>query len=253
MRKILSIAGFDPSGGAGVFIDSLVALEHGFFCYSSLTTLTAQNSQGVKNFKFIPVNFFPRQLEVLFEEGEIEGLKLGLLGKKRIAEIVASFIQENNFKFVVCDPILISSSGEWLVEKGIISAYRKKIFPLSICTFNAIEAERFFGYCDDLEELLSRVSEFSSSFVIKGGHYPGEVTDYVFHQGEVRSFTLPRLTKEVRGTGCAFSTSLLCYLLLGKDIFEAAREAKYYVYEKIKRAEKIGRGKYQMIFGGKER
>jgi hydroxymethylpyrimidine/phosphomethylpyrimidine kinase len=250
MRKILSIAGFDPSAGAGVFIDSLVALEHGFFCYSAVTTVTAQNSMGVKDYKYTSIKLFQNELEALAEEGDIEGLKLGLLGKRKFAELAASFIRKNEFKFTVCDPILISSSGERLAEKGIISAYRKIIFPLSISTFNAIEAERFFGYCDNLEELFARVSEFSPSFVIKGGHYPGEVTDYVFHQGEVRSFTLSRIDKEVRGTGCAFSTSLLCYLLLGKDIFEAVKEAKYYVYEKIKGARKIGQGRYQMVFRG---
>ncbi len=249
MRKILSIAGFDPSGGAGVFIDSLVAMEHGFFCYSCLTTVTAQNSQGVKDFKYIPLKLFQNELKALTEEGNIEGLKLGLLGKGRFAEEVPPFIKKNNFKFTVCDPILISSSGERLSEKRIVSAYKEKVFPLSILTLNAIEAERHFGYCDDLEELFAQVSKFSSTFIIKGGHYPGEATDYVFHQGEVRSFTLPRIDKEVRGTGCAFSTSLLCNLLLGKNIFEAAKEAKHYVYEKIKSAKKMGRGRYQIIFG----
>ncbi len=250
MRKILSIAGFDPSGGAGVILDCLVALEHGFFCYAAVTTVTAQNSQEVRDFRYVPLKVFKDELDVLFEEGGIEGVKLGLLGKAEIAKRVARFIKKSRLQPVVCDPVLLSSSGQLLSQKKIISVYREDIFPISIPTFNAIEAERFFGFSDDLGELFSCISEVSSSFVVKGGHLKGSATDFVFHQGEVRSFTLPRLKKEVRGTGCAFSTSFLCNLLMRKDVFEAVKEAKYYVYEKIKKSKRIGKGRFQMVFEG---
>lgn len=249
--KILSIAGFDPSGGAGVLVDFEVAREHEYYCYASITSLTSQDSKKVTGVYPVETKVLKETLSVLLEEGTISGLKLGLLPKVSLAEIVRDFISNSRVKPVVCDPVLSASDGTMLVDKEMLNFYKKEIFPLvDVVTYNVMEAEVFTGLnIEQLEELVARLSEFNSRFIIKGGHYQKHrAMDFVYDNGVFTSMSLPVLEKEVRGTGCAYSTSLLCCLLNGLDFVEAAKTAKNYVYEKIKTSQKLGQGIYQFIW-----
>ncbi len=251
-NKILSIAGLDPSGGAGVLVDFEVAREHGYYCYSAVTSLTSQNSKQVVGVYPVEAKVLKETLSVLFEEGEISGLKLGLLPRARLAEVVRDFVLNSQIKPVVCDPVLNASDGTALVAKEMLNFYKTEIFPLAdVVTYNVMEAEIFTGLnIEHLEELVARLSNFSSRFVIKGGHYQKHrAMDFIYDNGNFTSISLPVLEKEVRGTGCAYSTSLLCFLLRGQDFMEAAKSAKNYVYEKIKNSQKLGQGIYQFVWG----
>ncbi len=249
--KILSIAGFDPSGGAGVLVDFEVAREHGYHCYGAITSFTAQNSQKVSGVFPVEKEVLEETLASLLAEGGIFGIKLGLLPEVELAEVVKEFLLKTKIRPVVCDPVLNASDGTPLVAKEMHNYYRKEIFPLAdVVTYNVTEAEIFTGLnIEQLEELIARLSQFNKQFVIKGGHYQEHrAMDFVCKEDEFIPMSLPVLEKEVRGTGCAYSTSLLCHLLEGKDFLEATRKAKGYVYEKIKTSERLGLGLYQFIW-----
>lgn len=249
--KILSIAGFDPSGGAGVLVDFQVAREHDYFCYTAVTSLTSQNSKKVTGVYPVEAGVLKETLAVLLEEGQIAGLKLGLLPEVKLAEVVRDFIVETQIRPVVCDPVLSASDNTSLVAKEMLNYYKTEIFPfVDIITYNVMEAEIFTGLnIEHLEELVARLSEFSSQFVIKGGHYQKHrAMDFVYDNGNFTSMSLPVLEREVRGTGCAYSTALLCALLDGQEYLEATQSAKNYVYEKIKTSQKLGQGLYQFIW-----
>lgn len=249
--KILSIAGFDPSGGAGILVDFEVAREQGYHCYGALTSLTAQNSREVQGVFPVQSEVLKNTLAALLEEGKISGVKLGLLPEVKLAEVVKDFLLMTRITPVVCDPVLNASDGTPLVAKEMHKYYKNEIFPLvDVVTYNVMEAEIFTGLnIEDLEELIARLSEFNSRFVIKGGHYQKHrAMDFVYSNGEFVPMSLPVLEKEVRGTGCVYSTSLLCHLLDGKEFVEAARRTKGYVYEKIKTSEKLGQGLYQFVW-----
>lgn len=252
MRKILSIAGFDPSGGAGLTLDSLVAREHGFFCYGALTVTVAQSSCGVKSVFPLEPACLKEQLQAVAEEGSLEGVKLGLIGTVRLGEVVAEFLKSSQFNLVVCDPVIRASDGTLLVEEKLTAFYREAIFPLvSVVTFNLEEARLIFKAENDIQSVLDGLKKWGGSFVLKGGHVEGtKAVDYVYSDCEVSSISLPRLERDVRGTGCAFSTSLLCQLTSTASLKEAAEKAKEYVFRKIKESRKLGLGSNQMVFGG---
>lgn len=250
--KILSVAGLDPSGGAGVLVDFEVAREHDYFCYTAVTSLTSQSSIRVTGVYPVESEILKETFSVLSGEGKISGLKLGLLPKVSLAKVVKDFILNSQIRPVVCDPVLNASDGTRLVSKEMFNFYKNEIFPLvDIVTYNVMEAEIFTGLnIEHLEELVARLSEFNPRFVIKGGHYQKHrALDFVYDNGDLTSMSLPVLEKEARGTGCAYSTSLLCCLLNGLKLEEAAKSAKNYVYEKIKTSQKLGQGSYQFVWG----
>lgn len=252
MQKILSIAGLDPSSGSGITLDYLVASEHGFFCYGALTVAVAQNSCGVKSVFPQEPTCLQEQLQAVAEEGPLEGVKLGLIGTVKLGEVVAEFLRNKQYKLVVCDPVIKASDGTWLVEEELISFYREAIFPLvSVVTFNLEEACLIFKTGNDVQTLLNELRKWGGNFVLKGGHIEGaKVVDYVYSNSEISSISLPRWEREVRGTGCAYSTSLLCQLALSASLKEAAEKSKEYVYRKIRESQKLGLGRNQMVFRG---
>jgi hydroxymethylpyrimidine/phosphomethylpyrimidine kinase len=254
MKTVLTIAGYDPSSGAGVTGDLMVFAAHGLFGTSCITALTVQSTMGVRETHPVAGSIVRATLDCLWEDLPAAGIKIGMLGTAGVVDAVADFLgglRERGVRIpVVLDPVLRSSSGrELLDEKGMV-LLRERLLPLvDWVTPNLDELGRLCGRPVSLREKVPGAARMLQqgitrlNVVVTGGHL--EIPDdcLVTARGEVRWLAGHRIeSQSTHGTGCAFSSGLLSRLVLGDGDFEAAMAAKKYVAEAIRRAEPMGKG-----------
>lgn len=250
IKKVLTIAGSDCSGGAGIQADLKTFSALGCYGASVITSVVAENTQRVISVCNLPADEVAKQIEAVFEDIEISAVKLGMLPTKEIIEAVADAL--NNYKpaHIVCDPVLVATSGDTLSHSGVIPAYVEKIFPLAeIITPNIPEAEAFTGMkileWNDMEKAAAKLCEMgANSVLIKGGHLNGEqATDFLLDHGIPRVIRAERIdSPNTHGTGCTLSSAIAAELADGCSLFEAVRNAKQYVYLAIKNSYTVGKG-----------
>ena len=177
MKKVLTIAGSDSGGGAGIQADLKTMTAHRVYGASVITSVTAQNTLGVQGVNNLEADFVAKQIDSVLSDIEIDALKTGMLGTKEIVELTAEKIAEYQLDNLVVDPVMVASSGDLLLEKNAVSAYKEKIFPLAkIITPNLMEAKVLAGLDPedeaDAKWLAEELIKFGSEYVlIKGGHY----------------------------------------------------------------------------------
>jgi hydroxymethylpyrimidine/phosphomethylpyrimidine kinase len=247
---VLTIAGFDPSSGAGITADVKTIAAHGCYGVACITALTVQSTQGVFRVEPVSPDLVVQTLSELAGDVEFAAIRIGMLGSAGVAEAVASFLSGRRAKNVVLDPVIRSSSGADLLDPQGVEFMRKWLLPLAtVVTPNIDEAEslsgmsvRSLGEMKAAAEHLQRLG--ARSIVITGGHLP-ENTDLLrLNSGEEHEFASPRLeSNSTHGTGCAFATSLACNLALGKDVKEAVGNAKEFVSKAIAAAYPVGQGR----------
>jgi hydroxymethylpyrimidine/phosphomethylpyrimidine kinase len=249
---ILSIAGYDPSSGAGITADVKTAAALGCYAVTCITAITVQSTQGVFRVESLEAGLVSQTLEKLHEDVPIAAVRVGMLGSGEVAEAIATFLQTRTLPNVVLDPVLTSSSGTALLDESAVDVLRSQLLPLcDVITPNIHEAILLAAIGDNLVQSASPLSAAlhrlgAKAVVITGGDLdpPNEFLSDC-RSGRAETTILPGERIESRsthGTGCAFATALACRLALGDDLREAVRAAKQYVRNAILTAYPLGKG-----------
>jgi hydroxymethylpyrimidine/phosphomethylpyrimidine kinase len=247
---VLTIAGFDPSSGAGVTADIKTIAAHGCYGVAAITALTVQSTAGVYRVVPLQPDVLSDTLHELTRDLNISAVHIGMLGSAAIVESVARFLENAQLPNVVLDPILKSSSGAALIDETGLQVLREKVLPLaSVVTPNAEEAaalsEMQVWSVDDMRDAASKLHQIGAQgVVITGGHLAKAVDLLSPRNGkDVQTFSAVRLdSKCTHGTGCAFSTAIACHLALGRDLAEAVLLAKAFVSAAIASGYPLGHG-----------
>jgi len=249
---VLTVAGFDPSSGAGITADIKTIAAHGCYGVAGLTALTVQSTAGVRRIEPVRPQFLTWTLEELASDVEIAAVHIGMLASEEVVDAVAAFLTARRPPNVVLDPILRSSSGTELLNGKGIQALVRKLLPLAtIATPNVDEAafltELPVGNLEQMAEAARKLHSMgAAAVVVTGGHLeqPIDVFSMVdacgmqqqVFEGEHQD------SRSTHGTGCAFATAIACQLARGRDLVEAVRLAKKYVAVAIGNAYSLGRG-----------
>lgn len=247
---VMSIAGFDPSAGAGVLAD--IKTIGAFACYgvAAVTSVTFQNTRGVLGARHQSADSVRRQITALFDDFEIAAIKLGMLPTREIVLEVESMIKARSVPIVVVDPVLRATSGFPLVEEGVTDLLRSELFPLaSLVTPNIAEAEIFSGeeICDfpaaqrAAEAILAMGPH---AVLITGGDADSDSsTDLLLDEHGSSTYGADRIrSRNTHGTGCTLASALACLLAKGQALREAIPIAKRYVVEAMLSAPELGHG-----------
>jgi hydroxymethylpyrimidine/phosphomethylpyrimidine kinase len=258
MRTALTIAGSDSSGGAGIQADLKTFAAHGVYGTSAITAITAQNTLGVSAVVALDPAIVTAQIEAVVSDIPPDAVKIGMLATRAIIDAVADAIDRHRLTPVVLDPVMIAKGGSALLEDDAIDALKRRLVPLAtVITPNVLEAERLTGRTirsrDDQQLAAAALVEAGAqAAIVKGGHMPGSAVDVLFDGHVFIELAADRLdTRHTHGTGCTFASAIAARLALGDDIITAARSAKAYVTEAIRRAPELGRGQGPLLHYGK--
>jgi hydroxymethylpyrimidine/phosphomethylpyrimidine kinase len=246
---LLTIAGFDPCCGAGTAADLKTFAAHGCYGIAAITSLTVQNTQGVETVHNIASAELRAQLEALAKDCDIAAVKIGMLGNRANAVVVAEFLDAHKFAHVVHDPVMKSSGGTELLDAGGIKFVATELLKrASVITPNIPEAEILTGLTikevSDMEAAARKIVEMGASAVIvKGGHM-GRATDVLFDGTEMVALAGEKSNEDhLHGTGCTFASALTAQLAAGRGLLEAVTLSKVYVTKAIEKAYPVGKGR----------
>lgn len=246
---LLSIAGFDPSCGAGTVADLKTFAAHGCYGVAAITSLTVQNTVGVETVHNTPSAELREQLEVLAKDCDIAGLKIGMLGNRGNAAVVAEFLDAHKIAHVVHDPVIKSSSGAELLDaSGVKFVISELLRRSTVVTPNISEAETLTGLAikdiGDMEAAARKLVELGArAVIIKGGHMERAI-DVLFDGTELIQLGGDRVkTENTHGTGCTFASAIAAQLTSGRSLVEAATLAKAYVTKAIEKGYSVGKGR----------
>jgi hydroxymethylpyrimidine/phosphomethylpyrimidine kinase len=260
MRTALTIAGSDSSGGAGIQADLKTFAAFGLYGVSAITAVTAQSTLGIEAALALPADLVTAQIEAVAGDLTIHATKIGMLANAAIVEAVAAAIAELELPLVVVDPVLVSSSGERLLDEDGVRALCTELLPRArVVTPNVLEAEALSGRrirsMDDARDAARRIHEMgAAAVIITGGHGWDEasgvaaagvqIVDLLFDGHRFREFLTPRVeSRHTHGTGCTFASAVAAGLALGRDLPDAAARAQQYVAGAIAHAPGIGHGR----------
>ncbi|MEN3043707.1 MAG: bifunctional hydroxymethylpyrimidine kinase/phosphomethylpyrimidine kinase [Candidatus Hydrothermales bacterium] len=247
---VLTIAGSDSGGGAGIQVDLKTFAVHRTFGLSVITAITSQNTKGVKSIQMVSPNVVRDQIDMVCEDFKISAFKTGMLYSKEIIEVVADRINFFKLKNYVLDPVVFAGSGERLLLEEAKKLLLDSLFPLAlVVTPNSYEAENFTGFkvesIDDAKKAAKIIKDFGPSYVvIKGGHFGEKAIDVVY---DGKDFVLMEsekvmVNKKFHGAGCSFSASIAANLALGYDVLDSIKKAKEFIYGAIKNSVELGKG-----------
>lgn len=260
--NILSIAGSDPSGGAGVQADLKTIGAVGGYGMAAITALTAQNTRGVSAVHVPPVAFLVAQIDTVFADIRVDAVKIGMLADAAVAAAVAERLSAHGARTIVLDPVLVATSGATLGAPGVVETMRTQLLPrATLVTPNLPEAARLAdrpmaATLDDMRDTARALVEAGARAVlVKGGHLAGpEAIDVLFDGRTMQVFAAPRIdTPNTHGTGCTLSSAIATALALGADLPDAIARAKAYLTEALRHAGDLtvgtGHGPVQHFFG----
>ena len=248
--NILSIAGSDPSGGAGIQADLKTFAALGCYGMAAITALTAQNTRAVRGVFMPAASFVADEIDAIFEDIDVAAVKIGMLGSAGVVEAVAARLAIYRPAVIVLDPVLAATSGDALAELGVERAVVERLFPLAtLITPNFEEAVRLSGEgfrpVNNIRaaERLHRLG--ARAVLITGGDGSDDTADDLYFDGaEMRVFSAPRVaTRNTHGTGCTLSSAIAAYLGLGFALENAIAAAKAYVTGALQAADKLQVGR----------
>ena len=245
---MLTIAGSDSGGGAGIQADLKVSTLLGSFGMSAITALTAQNTLGVRNIHPAPPEFIQDQIEAVLSDIGADVLKVGMLFSPEIIRIVAENIRKYSLPAVV-DPVMIAKGGASLLQDDAVAALRDELLPLAyLITPNLPEAEVLTGMTIKTEADMEKAAFHLQSMgprniLVKGGHLEGDSVDLLLANGKVYRFHEKRFdTPHTHGTGCTYSAAIATFLAQGVPLVRAVEKGKIYITEAIRHAPGFGSG-----------
>jgi hydroxymethylpyrimidine/phosphomethylpyrimidine kinase len=241
--RVLTIAGSDSGGGAGIQADIKTISAMGCFATSAITAVTVQNTLGVKAVHPVPLDILEGQIDAVLSDIGTDAIKIGMLYSLEVVNIVANMIEKYQVKNIVVDPVMVSTSGHRLIEENAIEVIQNRLMSLSrVITPNIPEAEILAGYKIEGEKDFEKVARLLShnsgvSVLLKAGHLNGKYLVDYFYNAEDNTITkLPSRrieTPNTHGTGCTLSSALAAAIARGEDLTTAALSAKKYIEQAI--------------------
>ena len=250
MKSVLSIAGSDSSGGAGIQADIKTIQAHHLFAQTAITALTAQNTTGVYGVLDVEPAFVAQQIDVVFEDIRPDAVKIGMVSSPAIVDAIAEALVRNGAANIVVDPVMVATSGSELSSNEAVVALREKLIPLAtVITPNMPEAEVLFGAhienAADQERAAVEIARATDvAVLVKGGHGENDANDVLARpDGTVTWFEGERVdTANTHGTGCTLSSAIACGLAVGKPLEEAVKSAKDYITGALSAGLDLGHG-----------
>ena len=246
---VLTVAGFDPSGGAGIVADVKTITAFGCFAAAAVTSLTYQNTEGVYGASHQTAETVRAQVLPVVEDFTVDGAKTGMLPTREVIEEVARLFRETNLPAPVVDPVVRSTSGYDLIDDAALDALKRELLPLArVVTPNIPEAERITGMSIRDGEAMAEAARLIRSMgaravLVKGGHLSGRALDVLDEEGEVTYFDAERIeTTSTHGTGCTLAAAIASCLARGHNVEDSVALAKRFVTEAIRSAPRLGRG-----------
>ncbi len=248
--NVLTIAGSDSGGGAGIQADIKTVTLLGSYGASVLTALTAQNTRGVSAIHGVPPEFVAEQLDAVLSDIRIDVVKTGMLFSAATIGVIADKLAEYGRKMVVIDPVMLAKGGAELVDHGALATFKARLMPAAyLLTPNIPEAEKLTGIAISNEEGMERAAQAlcrmgARNVLVKGGHLPeGTAVDILYDGSDFVRFPVPRiLTKNSHGTGCTLASAIAAFLAQGKPLPVAVAKAKQFITAAIKLAHPLGKG-----------
>ncbi|MBP5199726.1 MAG: bifunctional hydroxymethylpyrimidine kinase/phosphomethylpyrimidine kinase [Schwartzia sp.] len=258
LPSVLSIAGSDSSGGAGIQADIKTAIANGVFAMTAVTALTAQNTTGVTDIHEAPPEFLGEEIDAVFDDIPPDAVKIGMVASPPLIRVIAEKLSTRDAKHIVVDPVIVAASGSRLLSEDAAGVLTAELFPLaevvtpnlpelfvldaiaggspeSLETYNATEAR-----VEAAKRILSR---FGTAVLVKGGHAAGPSDDVLVTRETVQVFPAERIdTRNTHGTGCTLSTAIASNLAKGMALSQAVRRAKAFVTGALSAGLDLGRG-----------
>ena len=249
MKKVLTIAGSDSSGGAGIQADLKTMTVHNTYGMSVITALTAQNTTGVTGIMEVSPEFVGKQMDSVFTDIFPDSVKIGMVASSDIIEVIADKLKFYNAKNVVIDPVMVATSGSRLFMENAIEKLVDKLLPLAtIITPNIPEAEVISGIKISSKADMLKVAEIiynkiNRAVLIKGGHLLDDATDILFTESSEEWFSAERVDNpNTHGTGCTLSSAIACNLAMEFSLEESIKNAKAYLTGALKAGLDLGKG-----------
>ena len=251
IKNLLSIAGFDPSGGAGIAADLKTFAALGCNGMAVIAALTAQNTQGVRAVHVPLAGFAAAQIDAVFEDIDVAAVKVGMLASAAVVAAVADRLAFHKPRFIVLDPVLVATSGDALSAANASEAIVQHLFPLAtLVTPNFSEAARLSNHAISADrEGMRRAGALlhargAKAVLVKGGHLEGKTSDDLLFDGaSYRLFSVPRIaTRDTHGTGCTLSSAIAAYLARDHELGEAIGAAKTYLAGALTSADDLSAG-----------
>ncbi|HVP81371.1 MAG TPA: bifunctional hydroxymethylpyrimidine kinase/phosphomethylpyrimidine kinase [Thermodesulfobacteriota bacterium] len=249
MKRILTIAGSDSGGGAGIQADLKAITLLGGFGMSAITALTAQNTVGVQGIHEVPPRFVEEQIDAVLSDIGADAIKTGMLANREIIEVVSRKIKQYKVKRVVVDPVMISKSGASLLRKDAQETLVRRLIPVAwVVTPNLMEASALAGFrvssLGGMKKAARRIYRMGTKYVVvKGGHLKGVAVDLLYDGERFSEIEGPRIeSKNTHGTGCTFASAIATFLARGDTVYEAVRKAKTFITLAIQSGFRLGKG-----------
>lgn len=249
MKKILTIAGSDPSGGAGIQADLKTFTVHGMYGMSAVTALTVQNTTGVFDVMEVPASFVARQIDCIFEDIRPDAVKIGMVSSGEIVHAIAERLLFHRAENIVADPVMTATSGGRLMQNSTEGVLIRELLPLArIITPNIPEAEILSGIKittqDDMLEAARIIAKLlKGDILLKGGHLQDTSDDLLFTGGEAIWFRGPHIeNSNTHGTGCTLSSAITCGLAEGLSVRDSVTKAKKFITGAIADGLDLGSG-----------
>lgn len=249
IKKVLTIAGSDSIGGAGIQADIKTITAHKMYAMSAITALTAQNTMGVDGIYEVSADFVGKQLDSIFFDIVPDAVKIGMVSSADIIAKIADKLNEYDAKNIVVDPVMVSTSGSRLISEDATEALKSKLMPLAtLITPNIPEAEVLSGMeiksIDDMKKAAVNISEKCGvSVLVKGGHLVCDATDVLYDKGVISIISAKRIDNpNTHGTGCTLSSAIACALADGCNLEKAVESAKNYLSGALEAGLNLGKG-----------
>lgn len=236
MKKVLTIAGSDSSGGAGIQADIKTMCAHGVYAMSAISALTAQNTMGVTGIFEVTPEFLKAQIDAVFTDIYPDAVKIGMVSSASLVEVIEERLKYYDAKNIVLDPVMVATSGSKLMKSDAVMSLTEKLFPMAtLITPNLSEARVLCDMKIESKEDMERAGKilfekYGCSALLKGGHLADSADDLLIHDGKTNWLYGKKLDNpNNHGTGCTLSSAIASNLALGYELYDAVIEAKKYI------------------------
>lgn len=249
MKKALSIAGSDCSGGAGIQADIKTMTMNGVFAMSAVTALTAQNTLGVYSIQESTPEFLKQQLDAVFSDIFPDAVKIGMVSSSELIEVIAERLEFYSARNIVIDPVMVATAGSALMKTDAIQTLIDKLLPVAtVITPNIPEAQVLSGFAitnkEEMEQAAKYIGDkYSCSVLLKGGHSVNDANDLLYSKGKMTWFKGERINNpNTHGTGCTLSSAIAANLAKGFTLEESIGRAKEYIQGALAAMLDLGKG-----------
>ena len=249
MKKVLTIAGTDPTGGAGIQADLKTMMAHKVYVMSIITALVAQNTTGVRDIMEVTPQFLNEQFDCVFEDIYPDAIKIGMVSSPVLIETIVTKLKQYSVKNIVVDPVMVSTSGSRLLADNALKLLKESLIPhATIITPNIPEAQVLADILIDSKSTMIKAAEKIGSFyngyiLLKGGHFKNRADDLLYYQGNINWLESEKINNfNTHGTGCTLSSAIASNLAIGYSMNESVIRAKEYITGALNANLDLGKG-----------